>query len=307
MFLPYPPLHSIRTSPNHEASPPPGLQAALAAGASPPSSWIDPPAPPTNSSAMDTSRDGDFSSFPRDDVPPSPSYHEPQPLVSFFAGASGDPSARDPSPDRSTGASNTPEVPTAPAPTVTTASILPDDRAAATLLLSFGHPHLRIDQAPSNNPLDVIATNLWLPATGAAASLTVSNAPPSASSSFAPRPAASAATSSSERLLSLSAIARRLQRAFPVEEARDPVDEEEEEEEEEDPLQFAEALSPRGVPELPLPEDDGLFDREDMEITVSSAAAPPVTALQGTCFIYSRSYFFSNTDFYFYRARVIAS
>ncbi len=215
MFLPYPPLHSISPSPNHEASPPPGLQAALAAGASPPSSWIDPPAPPTNSSAMDTSRDGDFSSFPRDDVPPSPSYHEPQPLVSFFAGASGDPSARDPSPDRSTGASNTPEVPTAPAPTVTTASILPDDRAAATLLLSFGHPHLRIDQAPSNNPLDVIATNLWLPATGAAASLTVSNAPPSASSSFAPRPAASAATSSSERLLSLSAIARRLQRAFP--------------------------------------------------------------------------------------------
>ncbi len=87
----------------------------------------------------------------------------------------------------------------------------------------------------------------------------------------------SAPSSLGERLLSLSAIARRFQPASPVDNLEDPIHVARDPPVDEDLLKFAEAQFPIGVPALPPPEDDDFSGREDMEITISSAAAPPAT------------------------------
>ncbi len=248
----------------------------------------------------------------RDDRPPSPARDAPSPPLS----------ARDPSPPPSPllmTASPTRE----PSPNLTAgdSSVHQDqeplsstprsaDQEAANILLSFIRPLLLpVDALPEPDAASV-AGSLSVPAAAASASVSVVAASTSNSSVFAtPRPAVSAPSSLGERLLSLSAIARRFQPASPVDNLEDPIHVARDPPVDEDLLKLAEAQFPIGVPALPPPEDDDFSGREDMEITISSAAAPPVAALQGTYFLLffiTRVPFF-NSGLYFYRTRVVAS
>ncbi len=99
-----------------------------------------------------------------------------------------------------------------------------------------------------------MAGSLSVPAAAASASVSVVAASTSNSSVFAtPRPAVSAPSSLGERLLSLSAIARRFQPASPVDNLEDPIHVARDPPVDEDLLKLAEAQFPIGVPALPLP------------------------------------------------------
>ena len=273
------------------------------AGGSPPSLWTDPPTFTADSSAMDTSPDPrfsfSFSSRVLNDVPLMPAYHKPKPLppldltaIDSSISTSGGPQDRDTFQDVSTADSNTlTDQETFLSSVIVTPRASVDREAANTLLvLSFGRPYLLLGEVPPASTADAIANSFLLPAAAASASITVSNAASSDPSVFViPCPNASAATSLGERLVSLSAIASRFQLASLVEASDSQRDKTPPPEaprvpsvdDEDAPLKFAQSLVPGDIPRLPSPDDSNSFGPDDMEITVTSAAGPPVAALQG--------------------------
>ncbi len=126
------------------------------------------------------------------------------------------------------------------------------DQEAANILLSFIRPRLLpVDALPAPDAASV-AGSLSVPAAAASASVSVVAASSANSSVFVtPRPAVSAPSSLGEHLLSLSAIARRFQPSSPVDDLEDPNRVARDPPVDEDPLKFAEAQFPIGVPALP--------------------------------------------------------